>query len=746
LSNNAQSANDPSFAGIPVDGPEPPRRDQQPKPEDKEPASAGNDNLPGASFLDPPLVPQAKVDPSPVARGRRRIDGIAPAAVLLPLAFVSLAILLLKPGWLQPVESSVQTQPTEVALATSPPSPADVRAEITASLPASVSAAGGDDLLAEAEALLWQSKFEQAIAIYRELARQSADDARPEIGWAAALLLDGLPDQSLRHAQQALALDPGNVEAATALARAYVGAGDRTKALSAAQTAVALDARHAPSRAVLAEAHLLHGHLDLAMEHINLALIQDRANAEAHRVRAELYEAVDNDLAGAIGELRLAAELQPQLWVRPYDLGLALLKAGDHDAAIVALTEAWVLRRSLLTYGALGQAYYRLGQYDQAASYLEQSLSAGAWNADTYALLADINARQGRCGNAMTYAKEALTVDPNSPLALQATAACQQSGPVHSPTPTAPSTTQDQPEVLPPPPALGGQIAFPIWNVEMGYYDTYIANVDGSERKLVIEGMHQPAFSPDGQWLAVNGERQDHLNLFIVRSDGSDLQEVTDHVEDGLPSWSQAPLQSDSGELSLAFSSTRHGDKQPRIFVLDRVPFNGQEVQARALNSGSDDVRGEYPAWTMAADQAHIVYSGCHYDGLSAQCGLLSMPAEPGPQTPQPLTDHPQDTAPAGYGSKIAFMSNRDGNWEIYLVNSDGSGLKRLTHNASNDGLPAWSPDGKTIAFVSDEGGTWALWTVSLEGANRRKLFDLGGSGLASDWQQERISWGPDSG
>ena len=90
-------------------------------------------------------------------------------------------------------------------------------------------------------------------------------------------------------------------------------------------------------------------------------------------------------------------------------------------------------------------------------------------------------------------------------------------------------------------------------------------------------------------------------------------------------------------------------------------------------------------------------------------------------------------------------MSNRDGNWEIYLVSSDGSGLKRLTHNSSNDGLPTWSPDGRTIAFISDEGGTWALWTVSLNGANRRKLFDLGGPGQAPDWQHERISWGPGS-
>lgn len=88
-------------------------------------------------------------------------------------------------------------------------------------------------------------------------------------------------------------------------------------------------------------------------------------------------------------------------------------------------------------------------------------------------------------------------------------------------------------------------------------------------------------------------------------------------------------------------------------------------------------------------------------------------------------------------------MSNRDGNWELYIMNDDGSGVARLTNNAANDGLPTWSPDGRTIAFVSDQGGSWAVWAISPDGSNQRKLFDIGGRGLASDWQHERISWGP---
>ncbi|MGD2041372.1 MAG: hypothetical protein PVH11_11130, partial [Anaerolineae bacterium] len=107
------------------------------------------------------------------------------------------------------------------------------------------------------------------------------------------------------------------------------------------------------------------------------------------------------------------------------------------------------------------------------------------------------------------------------------------------------------------------------------------------------------------------------------------------------------------------------------------------------------------------------------------------------------LTENPEDTAPAVYEDRIAFMSNRDGNWEIYVMDIDGSGVERLTDNAAHDGLPVWSPDGRTLAFVSDQGGAWAVWAMSPDGSNRRILFEIGNGGLAFNWQQERISWAP---
>ena len=52
-------------------------------------------------------------------------------------------------------------------------------------------------------------------------------------------------------------------------------------------------------------------------------------------------------------------------------------------------------------------------------------------------------------------------------------------------------------------------------------------------------------------------------------------------------------------------------------------------------------------------------------------------------------------------GSKIVFQSNRDGTDQLYVMNADGSGITRLTNGDWGDQQPAWSPDGSKIAFQS---------------------------------------------
>ena len=50
-------------------------------------------------------------------------------------------------------------------------------------------------------------------------------------------------------------------------------------------------------------------------------------------------------------------------------------------------------------------------------------------------------------------------------------------------------------------------------------------------------------------------------------------------------------------------------------------------------------------------------------------------------------------------GQRIAFMSNRDGDFEIYVMDADGKNITQLTQNNDYEWLPSWSPDGQRIAF-----------------------------------------------
>ena len=73
-------------------------------------------------------------------------------------------------------------------------------------------------------------------------------------------------------------------------------------------------------------------------------------------------------------------------------------------------------------------------------------------------------------------------------------------------------------------------------------------------------------------------------------------------------------------------------------------------------------------------------------------------------------------------GQKIAFVSKRDGNKEIYVMDADGNNQRRLTNNEATDASPAWSPDGRKIAFYSRRDGNNEIYVMDTDGNNQRRL------------------------
>jgi Tol biopolymer transport system component len=108
------------------------------------------------------------------------------------------------------------------------------------------------------------------------------------------------------------------------------------------------------------------------------------------------------------------------------------------------------------------------------------------------------------------------------------------------------------------------------------------------------------------------------------------------------------------------------------------------------------------------------------------------------------LTDHPALDFNAVYapdGSRLAFVSERAGNAELYTMRADGTGLKRLTEEFALDDHPSWSPDGRRIAFVSTResaekpGMAWnAVYVMDAGGGSPKRLTPAGAADYSPAW------------
>jgi TolB protein len=88
-------------------------------------------------------------------------------------------------------------------------------------------------------------------------------------------------------------------------------------------------------------------------------------------------------------------------------------------------------------------------------------------------------------------------------------------------------------------------------------------------------------------------------------------------------------------------------------------------------------------------------------------------------------------------GQRIAFVSQRDGNRDIYLINRDGTGLTNLTQHPAEDWTPAWSPDGQRLAFSSNRQGNWEIFVTNADGTNMRQITSDGAGNLSPVWSAD---------
>lgn len=241
----------------------------------------------------------------------------------------------------------------------------------------------------------------------------------------------------------------------------------------------------------------------------------------------------------------------------------------------------------------------------------------------------------------------------------------------------------------------------------------------GTAPTLLREDATQPAMRQDGQRLLFRNMRNDMGGLSAWDPATDLLLRFTNYAEDSLPTWNPQSNR-------IAFASNREGDRIWRIYT-SWADGNGETATLSI---------GEAPDWHPF--QETIAFRGC--DDTGNRCGIWTIDLSGGNRIP--LTTISADNRPAWSpdGRYVVFMSDgRDGNMEIYRVDTNTEQVLRLTTAPAIDGLPTVSPDGAWVAFVSNRSGSWQLWAVPLAGGNAVPIAPIAGN--FDNWLGQDIQW-----
>lgn len=255
----------------------------------------------------------------------------------------------------------------------------------------------------------------------------------------------------------------------------------------------------------------------------------------------------------------------------------------------------------------------------------------------------------------------------------------------------------------------GNRIAFIGWEGESVHL--LVTNIDSLTTTSILHYPPQPfdpVWSPDGQFIAFTGWHGD-MDIYIVRPDGSELSNLSNNseVHDAFEEdFSQFVWSPDSQRILFMSNREPHG-----LFVISR---NGSNMTPLTPDPRT---AGRYFSWSP--DGQHIIFNYAQNENWE----IFIMNADGSEQVN--ISNHPaNDYSPvwAPDCNHVAYYSNRDGNSEIYVMNADGSGQTNLTNDPATDKDPKWSEDGSYIAFESNRDGNWEIYIMNADGSGLMNL------------------------
>ena len=220
--------------------------------------------------------------------------------------------------------------------------------------------------------------------------------------------------------------------------------------------------------------------------------------------------------------------------------------------------------------------------------------------------------------------------------------------------------------------------------------------------------------------IAFSSTRTGNADVWKIESTGANSVNLSNNpASDSRPFWSP------NGK-KIAFLSYRNGDANIEIWVMNP---DGSE-QKQLTNNPSGEVFA--PDWSP--DGSKIVFS----NNRSGNFEIRLIDADG--TNPKKLTADPGvDSGPrwSPDGSEIIFVSNRTGNNDIWIMDANGLNKTQLTNNPEFDEKPIWSPDGSQIAFESKRSGNRDIWLMEADGTNLKNLTNNPGFDHFACWSPD---------